>query len=170
MALTVSSLDKAVHDRSAFDSSDAALDDFLRTKAAQHQARRVSRTFVLADDAEPSRILGYYSLSNSQVARESLGAAEAKKLPMHPIPAVLLARLAVHRRHQGKRYGHWLLMDAVKRCALVGQQSGVYALLVEAKNEAAERFYKRFGFRAVEGHAMALYLPLATTLHALRPL
>ncbi len=169
MALIVSSLDKAVHDRTAFECGESALDDFLQTKAVQHQARRVSRTFVLTDSVQASCILGFYSLSNSQIARENLTAAEAKAfLPRHPVPAVMLARLAVRRSQQGRRFGQWLLMDAIKRCALVGQQSGVYAVLVDAKNEAAKAFYQRFGFVAIAGQPMALYLPLATALEALQ--
>lgn len=168
MALIVGSLDKAVHDRAAFDCGEPPLNEFLQTKAAKHQAQRVSRTFVLTDDVAPRRILGYYSLSNSQIAREQLTEAEAKTLPRHPVPAVMLARLAVDQEQQGKRYGQWLLMDAIKRCALVGQQSGVYALLVDAKNETAKRFYERFGFAAIGGHPMTLYLPLETGLKALQ--
>lgn len=167
MALIVSSLDKAAHDRTAFDCGEQPLNDFLKTKAAKHQTQRVSRTFVLTDDAEPKRILGYYSLSNGQIAREHLSEEEAKALPRHPIPAVMLARLAVNKTHQGKRFGEWLLMDAIKRCALVGQQSGVYALLVDAKNDAARRFYERFGFVAIVGHPLTLYLALETAIKAL---
>lgn len=168
MALIVSSLDKALHDRMAFDCGESPLNEFLRTKAAKHQAQRVSRSFVLSDSAEPRRVLGYYSLSNCQIAREDLTQAEAKTLPRHPVPAVMLARLAVDHSQQGKRYGHWLLMDALKRCALVGQQSGVYALLVDAKNEAAKRFYEKFGFVAIVGHPMTLYLTLETGLKAVQ--
>ncbi|MBV8062100.1 MAG: GNAT family N-acetyltransferase [Nevskia sp.] len=169
MALIIATLDKGVHDRTAFDCGEPALNDFLKTKAARHQALRASRTFVLADGAEPERILGFYSLSNCQIAREGLSAEQAKTLPRHPVPAVMLARLAVDRTQQGKHYGRWLLMDAIKRCALVGLQSGVYALLVDAKNEAAKHFYERFGFVAIAGHPMTLYLPLETGLGALQP-
>lgn len=164
MALIVSSLDKAVHDRTAFDCGEPPLNDFLRTKAAKHQVQRASRTFVLTDASEPQRILGYYSLSNSRIAREQLGEQEAKALPRHPIPTVMLVRLAIDKSEQGNRYGQWLLMDAIRRCALIGQRSGVYALLVDAKTEAAKRFYERFGFVAIGGHPLTLYLPLDTGL------
>jgi GNAT superfamily N-acetyltransferase len=168
VALIVSSLDKAVHDRTAFDCGKQPLNEFLASRAAKHQAQRVSRTFVLTDSSAPKRILGYYSLSNCQIAREELGEQEAKALPRHPIPAVMLARLAVDQNQQGKRYGLWLLMDALKRTVLVGQQSGVYALVVNAKDDEAKRFYERCGFIAITGKPMTLYLPLETGLKALQ--
>lgn len=166
--MIVATLDKAVHDRAGFDCGKQALNDFLQTRAAKHQVQRISRTFVLTDSSEPRRILGYYSLSNCQIAREELEAQEAKALPRHPVPAVMLARLAVDRNQQGKRYGLWLLMDALKRCVLVGQQSGVYALVVDAKDDEARRFYARYGFVPIIDRPMTLYLPLETGLRALR--
>ena len=60
-------------------------------------------------------------------------------------------------------------MYALKRCALIGQQSGVYAQLVDAKNEASKRFYERCGFVAIDGRPLTLYLPLETALRALQP-
>ncbi len=168
MALIVGSLDTSVHDRRAFDCGKSPLDDFLRTKAAKHQAQHVSRTFVLTDSANPKRILGYYTLSNCQIARQDLAADEARALPRHPIPAVMLARLAVDKDQQGKRYGLWLLMDAIKRCALVGQQSGVYALVVDAKDDEAKRFYLGHGFKPIVGRPLTLYLPLETGLKAVQ--
>ena len=168
MALIVCSLDKAAHDRPAFDCGEPALNDFLRTKAARHQSQRLSRTFVLVDDGEPSRILGYYSLANCHIDREGLTEQEARKLPKYPIPGVRLARLAVDLTQQGRQYGLLLLMDAIKRCVLVSLQSGVYALVVDAKNEAAKRFYKRFGFCEIAIRPMTVYLPLATGLKAVQ--
>ncbi len=167
MALSVSCLDKSLHDRKAFDCGDAALNDFLRTKAARHQDQRVSRTFVLADESAPERVLGFYTLSNGQIARQELRPGEARTLPRHPITAVMLARLAVDRDHQGRNFGLWLLMDAVKRCALVGRQSGVYALVVDAKHAKAQAFYTRHGFIPIEGKPLSLYLPMETAIKAL---
>lgn len=168
MALIVTALDKAVHDRSAFDCGEPALNDFLKTKAARHQTQRASRTFVLVDSANPYGIIGFYTLSNCQIAREQIAEQEARSLPLHPIPAVMLTRMGVDRAQQGRRYGQWLLMDALKRCALVGQQTGVYALLVDAKNETVKHFYERFGFTAIAGRPLTLYLPLETALRAMQ--
>lgn len=168
MALIVVSLDRAAHDRKAFDCGAEPLNDFLRAKAAKHQRLRVSRTFVLTNPAVPQRILGYYTLSNCHIARKDLGVDEAKALPRHSVPAVMLARLAVDQGQQGKHYGLWLLMDAIKRCAVVGQQSGVYALVVDAKDDEAKRFYLRHGFIAIIDRPLTLYLPLETGLKALQ--
>lgn len=168
MALIVCALDKSAHDRDGFQCGNPKLDEFLRTKAAKHQAQRISRTFVLVSQADPGRILGYYSLSNCQIDRELLSVDVGKTLPRHPVPAVMLGRLAVDRREQGKRFGTWLLMDALKRTVLVGQQSGVFALAVDAVDAKARDFYLRHGFLPVTDQPLTLYLPLETGLRAMR--
>lgn len=168
MALIVCALDKSVHDRAGFKCGNPDLDEFLRTKAAKHQSQRISRTFVLVSEADPRRILGYYSLSNCQIDRELLSDDVGNALPRHPIPAVLLGRLAVDMRERGKRFGTWLLMDALKRTVLVGQQSGVFAMVVDAADARARDFYVRHGFLSIIDRPMTLYLPLETGLRAMR--
>jgi len=167
VALIVETLDKLKHNRNAFDCGKPELDEFLKTKAAKHQTQRVSRTFVLADDATPSNIIGYYSLSNCQVARAIISADDARQLPLHPVPAIFLARLAIDRSVHGCGYGLLLLMDSIKRCVLVGQQSGVFALVAHTKDDQAKSFYLRYGFTVIEQHPLTLYLPLATALKTL---
>lgn len=168
MALIVCALNKAKHDRTAFRCGNPDLDEFIRTKAAKHQLQRISRTFVLVSETDPERILGFYSLSNCQIDREQLSPEVGKTLPRHPIPAVLLGRLAVEQREQGKQFGTWLLMDALKRTVLVGQQSGVFALVVDATDAKARDFYLRHGFLSISERSLTLYLPLETGLRALR--
>lgn len=167
MALIVSTLDKAVHDRAAFSCGQDELDDFLKTKAAKHQGQRVSRTFVLTDDAEPRRILGFYTLSNCHIARENLTPEEAKLLPRHPVPAVLLARLAIAADQQRNGHGRRLLMDALKRTAVISKESGVYALVVDAKDDQAKTYYEKHGFVPIANRPMMRYLPLETALAAI---
>jgi len=168
MALTVCGLDKNTHDRQAFDCGEPALTEFLHARAAKHQALRVSRTFVLSDNIEPRKILGFYSLCNCQIGRDDILPEEARKLPQYPLPAILLARLGVDQNAQGKGYGELLLMDVIKRCALVSQQTGVYAVVVDAKHDHAKRFYERFGFTQIKTQALTLYLPLGTAIQALQ--
>lgn len=168
MALIVCALDKSVHDRAGFKCGNLDLDEFPRTKAAKHQSQRISRTFVLVSEADPRRILGYYSLSNCQIDRELLSDDVGNTLRRHPIPAVLLGRLAVDMRERGKRFGTWLVMDALKRTVLVGQQSGVFALVVDAADAKAQDFYVRRGFLPITDRPLTLYLPLETGLRAMR--
>lgn len=168
MALIVCSLDKALHERHAFDCGDAALNSFLQTQASKHQQQGFSRTFVLTDDRAPQQILAFYSLTNCEIGRASISAADAKGLPLHPVPCVLIARLAVGLSRQGQKLGQRMLIDAIKRTALISQQSGVHAIVVEAKDVKAKQFYERFGFISITEHPMKLYLPLATALKALQ--
>jgi len=167
VALIVCALDRSQHDRKAFDCGVAALNRFLQTQAAKHQRQGFSRTFVLVDDDHPSRIRAFYSLSTCEIGRESLADQDMKGLPLHPVPCVMLARLAVDQSRQGEKLGQHMLMDAVRRAALVSQQAGVHAIVVDAKDAQAKRFYQRFGFRSVADHPLTLYLSLATALSAI---
>src|SRR3954468_8262098 len=90
-----------------------------------------------------------------------LPAERLRKLPRHPVlPAALIGRLAVDRRWQGKQLGAALLFDAIARA--VRADAAVFALLVDAKEDAAARFYRHFGFEAFAGRAARMFLPMAT--------
>jgi GNAT superfamily N-acetyltransferase len=84
-------------------------------------------------------------------------------LPHYPVvPAALLGRLAVGVAHQGKGLGGVLLANALLRISRV--ELGVFALLVDAKDEAAQRFYEHFGFRLLPDEGRRLCLPIALYL------
>lgn len=85
-----------------------------------------------------------------------------RKLPKYPIPAVLLGRLAVDQSMQGKKLGAILLVNAMKRALLASATIGMYALVVDAKNEKAQSFYQHFGFLPLVDQAMRLFIPLDT--------
>jgi GNAT superfamily N-acetyltransferase len=167
VALSVVPLDRAVHDRTAFDCGSESLNTYLRTQAAKHQRQRITRVFVLVDTSKPSLVLGFYALSSSHISRRDITKQEAKKLPRYPVPTITLGRLAVDREAASQGFGTLLLMDAIRRCALVGAHAGVYAIVVDAKDARAKVFYARFGFTAIAGHRLKLYLPLATAMKAL---
>jgi GNAT superfamily N-acetyltransferase len=91
----------------------------------------------------------------------------AKKLPRYPVvPAALLGRLAVARDYQGRGLGSVLLSDALMRAARA--ELGVFALVVDAKDESAQHFYERYGFMLLAGGTRRLCLPLATALRQLQ--
>jgi GNAT superfamily N-acetyltransferase len=90
----------------------------------------------------------------------------AKKLPRYPVvPAVLLGRLAVDRRYHGMGLGGVLLGDALMRTARA--ELGVFAMVVDATDEAAQRFYERYGFTLLPGETRRLCLPISTALRAM---
>ena len=148
------------HDRSGFDCGVPELNAFLRATARQHSQKGISRTFVLTDSSPA--ILGFFSLTLCELHTEQLPATHSRKYPLHGLPAVRLARLAISRKEQKKGYGELLLSEAIHRTALIAEQAGVIGLFVDAKNDAARRFYDRYGFMAIPQHPLQLFLPIET--------
>ncbi len=105
-------------------------------------------------------IAGYYTLSSTSVQLRELPAPKAGKLPKYPlVPATLLGRLAVDRRHQGRGYGRFLLGDALHRAAR--SEIASFAVIVDAKDENARRFYERESFLSFPDQLMKLFRPMA---------
>lgn len=153
-------LDARLHERSSFHCGEPALDEYLRKHAAQQNAKGICSVFVLVDDACPSKILGFYTLSAAQVDIERLTEPEQKKLPRYPVPCFRLGRLARHIEHRGTGIGEVLVGLAVDRCLKAREHVGAYAVLVDAKNETAKAFYEPYGFTTCADAPMTLYLPL----------
>jgi predicted GNAT family N-acyltransferase len=149
-----------LHDRAAFHCGVPALDDYLHKYAAQQNAKGISTVFVLIDDAEPSKILGFYTLSAAQIAIQQLNDADRKKLPRYPVPCFRMGRLARTIESRGAGIGEVLIGCAVDRCLHARSLVGAYALLVDAKDENAKSFYQRYGFVSCVDAPMSLYLPL----------
>ena len=149
------------HDRSGFDCGVPELNAFLKSTARQHSDKGISRTFVLTDQ-DSTLIAGFFSLTLCEVASEKLPAKYSKKYPRHGLPAVRLARLAVSRSHQGKKYGQLLLAEAIHRTVLIADQAGVIGLFVDAKDDSARSFYERYGFVTLPHQPLHLFLPIET--------
>lgn len=154
-------LDSAVHDRAGFSCGAPDLDRYIREHASQDVKRDIARVFV-ALQASAATVCGYYSLSATSFQREGLPADQAKRLPRYPVPAALLGRLAVDDSMKGRGLGAFLLMDALHRLLLATQTLAVHALVVDAKDDAAVAFYRKYGFIPFENAARRLFLPLAT--------
>ena len=149
------------HDRSVFSCGEPALDAYLQRQASQDIRRRVAQVFVAVGDV-PEKIAGYYSLSAASFAKDELPPALAKRLPHYPVPAAVLGRLAIDREHQGRGLGETLLLDAIRRVVRASTTIAVYAIIVDAKNERAQAFYERYGFRTFASEPRRLFLPLET--------
>lgn len=148
------------HKLDTFSCGEIVLDDWLKRRALANQVSGATRTFVVAD-AEHT-VLGYYALAAGAVAHQSATRAIRHNMP-DPVPVMVLARLAVDTRAQGKKLGAALLRDAVTRAVAVSQNAGVRALLVHALNDRARQFYEHYGFQASPAHPTTLMLRLTGT-------
>ena len=149
-----------LHDRAAFHCGVPTLDDYLHKYAAQQNAKGLNTVFVMVDDAQPSRVLGFYTLSAAQIDVEQLSDMERKKLPRYPVPCFRLGRLARAIESCGAGLGEILVGCAVDRCLRARSLVSAYALLVDAIDEKAKTFYMRYGFFPCMDAPMTLYLPL----------
>ncbi len=150
----------STHDRSSIQCGVDSLDDYLKKRAKQDVKRRISRVFVAIEPGSPATIEGYYTLSTLSVELNQLPVELARKLPKHPITAALIGRLAVNQQAQGAGIGKLLLVDAIKRTLAVSDEIAIYAMVVDAIDEQAERFYRPFGFTYLCAGSRRLFLPL----------
>ncbi len=152
------------HDRKTFSCGVPALDRYLHELASQDVRRRVSNCFVALDPA--GAVAGYYTFAATSLPLSELSADETKRLPRYALlPAGLIGRLAVDLHLRGRGLGGAIIMDAVQRS--IHADPAIFALIVDAKDDAALAFYEHLGFRRFASRPMSLFLPIATALNAL---
>jgi GNAT superfamily N-acetyltransferase len=122
-----------------------ALNRYLIRYALQNQQAGASQTYLALADAE---VAGYYTLVVGQVEYDGAPERLKKGLARHPVPIMLLARLAIARHWQGKGLGSGLLKDAMRRTLQAADIAGIRAFAVHAKDEEAKAFYERYDFAA----------------------
>lgn len=138
-----------------FSCGNEALDRYLIRFAWANQSANAATTYVaLADD----EVIGFYSLVVGQVAHAEAPDRLVKGLAHHPVPVMILARLAVHHDWQGRGIGAGLLRNAMQRTEQAAEIAGIRALLVHAKDESARSFYQHFGFSPSASDRLHLYL------------
>ena len=152
------------HLRPAFSSGVPALDRYFREIVTQDIKRRVSNCFVALDPA--GTVAGYYTLAATSLPLTDLPAEDAKRLPRYPLlPAGLIGRLAVDTRFRGQGLGSALIVNAITR--IMRSDPAIFALVVDAKDEAAARFYQHLGFRPFVSQPMRLFLAVAEAVRRL---
>lgn len=153
-------------DRQSFSCGQPDLDDWFHRRAGQDERRNVARVFVAVDDE--FGVVGFYSLSSFTLDIVDLPDDLAKRLPRYDaIPAALIGRLARDLRVRGQGVGELLIADAVARVLGAGQSVAIYAIVVDAKDDAAAAFYESFGFQRFPSLPSRLFLPAATAAAAL---
>jgi GNAT superfamily N-acetyltransferase len=125
-----------------FECGELTLDNWLRKRALANQVSGASRTFVACRAAH---VVGYYAIAAGGIISHEAPGRLRRNMP-DPIPMMILGRLAVDRREQGKGLGSLLLRDAVARTHRLAREMGIAGLLVHAISPAAKRFYEHWGF------------------------
>lgn len=144
------------HPRRQFQSGQQAVDDWLRSKAWQHQQKRLSVTKVLLDDGD--RIAGYYTLATGQVDFSDLPDEVTKRLPRRALPVAVLAWFGVSRRHQGQGLGRLLLALALRDCYEAGETFAFVAVILDCLDDAAKSFFSKWNFAEVPGQPYGLFV------------
>jgi GNAT superfamily N-acetyltransferase len=145
------------HVLDGFDCGKEPLNRFLIRNAFQNQQANASQTYVLVSGG---LVIGYHTLVVGEVAQANAPERLKKGLARHPIPIMLLARLAVSKEHQGKGIGPALLKDALLRTLHAADIAGIRAFAVHAKDEEARSFYEHFDFVASPTDPMHLFILL----------
>lgn len=156
------------HDRRRFDCGAPDLNAFLVRYARQNHASGGAKSIVAVPLAEPTRVLGFYSISPGAVEFARVPADLTRKLGRYDVPVFRLARLAVDLSAQGRGLGGDLLLLAGERALAVASAVGGVALAIDAKDEPAARWYQRFGALPLLDDPLKLILPLSVIAEAIR--
>lgn len=152
----------SLHQVATFQSGAAALDEWLVRRALANQDMSLTRTYVMVENGV---IGGFYSLAAGAVRREEALSSIRRNAP-DPVPMIILARLAVATGLQGEGFGRMLMHDAFRRTLQAAELVGVRGMLVHAKSEDAQAFYRAIGFESSPIHAMTLMATLADLRNA----
>src|SRR6266545_2738573 len=147
------------HHVDPFECGQEALNRFLVRYAFQNQQAEASQTYIALMGDE---VVGFYTLVVAQVEYDDAPQRLGKGLAKHPIPLMLLARLAIAVDWQGKGLGSGLLKDAMVRTLQAADVAGIRAIAVHAKDDDARAFYERFGFAAAPTDPYHLFVLLRT--------
>jgi hypothetical protein len=149
------------HDRATFDCGNTSLNNFLRHQARQNMDRHVGVTHVVVEAAGDTKILGYYTLVTRTIDRDII---PAKGLPSGPIGVVLLGRLAVDIAAQRRGLGKRMLLRSMKQTLSAATEVGIFALVVNAIDDAAKGWYLGldWGFVQLLDDPHHLYISIKT--------
>ncbi len=148
-----------------FSCGNIELDTYLKEFARQNHKKGIGKSFVAFSE---NRVIGYYTLSMACIEFTEIPEGYNRGIPKYPAPVAKIGRLAVQAEFQGKKIGTALLIDALKRIVEASKSVGVFAVIVDAKNDSAKRFYDGFGFIPYGKDELSLYLPINTVTKLLK--
>lgn len=173
MSYRVERFDKGKHKRDRFHCEEEALINYVKNQVTQDEKRNLAKCYVLIDeDDNEKHIKGFYTLSSFSVDLSPEDIEEYKnkasnksssKIPSAiKVPSALIGRLARHSDLKGTEAGSFLMADALQNILNVAEIMSVHFIIVDAKNEFAKRFYRKFGFIEFGSVQNRMYLPVKT--------
>jgi GNAT superfamily N-acetyltransferase len=144
----------AEHDVSSFDCRNDQLTTSLVRHALASQRADLARTYLALDGEQ---VIGYVSLTTGSVRPDEAPKRYARGMPAHPIPTILIARLAVDHRHQRRQLGSRLLAEALRLAVTASDAAAARLVAVDAIDERAADFYRKRGFVDVPENPLRLY-------------
>lgn len=163
-------LDRALHDRDSFRCGKPALDRFIKSQALQHKKAGTSTTLVLPGERQGDReklpIIAFFAASFTSIERATLPQSLHKKLPHYPVPAFVVAQLAVDETRAGQGYGGITLVSAIRYLCKVHESLPAVAIIVDCVDDQAPCFYEHYGFAFLStvNDRARLFLPMKTAL------
>lgn len=155
------------HDRNSFDCGNKELNEYLRRYARQNHVSGGAKTFVAISPSDISHIFGFYTISPGALDFSKAPPDLTRKFGRYDVPIFRLGRLAVDLSVQGKGLGGDLFLAAAERALKVASEIGGAALVIDAKDEAAANWYRRFGAYSLIDAPLCLVLPLAAIAETL---
>ena len=149
----------------AFDCGNENLNVYFKRYALKNHTSNISRTFVAELDGQ---MVGYLTVNAAQIHFNDIPDSFQKGLPRYPLPAYRICRLAVDKGFQGQGYGALLLREALFKALSISSGMGLFAVLVDAIDEVAVRFYQKFGFISFRDDPLTLFLPMKTIERSIR--
>jgi GNAT superfamily N-acetyltransferase len=150
-------------DLSQFQCGEPELDDWLKRRALHNEESGASRTYVVCVGRQ---VVGYYALAAGAAAHGDVPGSVRRNMP-NPIPVMVIGRLAIDLKFQGRGIGSALLKDAVLRTVQAAEIAGIRAILVHSLNEGAKRFCEKLGFMASPTNPMTLMITVRAAAHTL---
>lgn len=149
------------HEVRAFRCARTELADYLRKYARQTSVRGGARTFVATAEDDARVVIGFYTLVPAEMTAETAPPELMRGLGRYPLPGFRLARLAVHADYERKGLGRRLLLDSGLRCLRAASEVGGAVMFIDAKDDEAAGFYRRFGAQSLPDRPLVLVWPLA---------
>jgi len=148
--------------RGGFCCTDLAIQNFCRTGIDRHNRRNIIRAFVAIHEGG-SDVFGFYYLTTTSWEHDAVGRAVADQFGiLDKIPAVYLGMLGVHTPAARQGIGAALLVDAFKRALTIADNAGVWALTLDATDDAAASYYERFDFERLTPDSLEMFIPIGT--------